>query len=544
VSAVARSFESSSPVEARRERSRGGARRRQRGIAAAAGVLLAVIVPALALAHPLGNFTINHFAALRVAPERISLDVVIDRAEIPAFQEQQRLDVNGDGTLAPAELEGQREAECQTLASDLHLAVSGAAVVPALVAAGLSLPPGAGGLSTMRLVCEYEAALANPIAAGTSVTFADGSFAERIGWREIVVLGDGTTVTGQASSNGDAAGVSKRLTSYPTDLLTQPLAMRSIAVSAAPGGPELVAWTAPDASPLAGAAPIAGNNPVSAVPGGIGENLAALVDVRDLTPLAMLVSLAIAFGLGVVHAVSPGHGKTIMAAYLVGAKGSSRQAVGLGLAVTVSHTLGVLALAGITLAASSVLPPERLYPILGVTSGFLVIAIGASLLWSRLRAIGGAKSSAAHAHDHAPDQVHVHDQAHGHGHEHPHEHDHGGAHPHSHAPVETSISWRGLLALGLSGGLVPSASALILLLGSIAAGRVAYGLVLVLGFGLGMAVVLAGIGLLLVHARRLVERRPSVASFRRLVVPVQLATASLVVVLGIVLTGQALTQVL
>jgi nickel/cobalt transporter (NicO) family protein len=538
VSAATRSVESAFPAGARRERSRGGARRRHRGLAAAAGVVLALIVPALALAHPLGNFTINHFAALRLAPQRIALDVVIDRAEIPAFQEQQRLDANGDGTLAPAELEGQREAECQTLASNLRLAVGGAAVAPALVAAGLSLPPGAGGLSTMRLVCEYEAALTTPIVAGTSVTFADGSFAERIGWREIVVLGDGTSVTGQASSDGDAGGVSKRLTSYPTDLLTQPLNIRSIAVSAAPGGPALARWTAPDASPLAGAAPMAANNPVSAVPGGIGENLAALVDVRDLTPLAILVSLAIAFGLGVVHAVSPGHGKTIMAAYLVGAKGSSRQAVGLGLAVTVSHTLGVLALAAITLAASSVLPPERLYPILGVTSGFLVIAIGASLLWSRLRAIGRAKRTAAHGHDHAPDQVHGHD------HVHPHEHDHGQADPHSHAPVETSISWRGLLALGLSGGLVPSASALILLLGSIAAGRVAYGLVLVLGFGLGMAVVLAGIGLLLVHARRLVERRPSVASFRRLVVPVQLATASLVVVLGLVLTGQALTQVL
>jgi ABC-type nickel/cobalt efflux system permease component RcnA len=101
-----------------------------------------------------------------------------------------------------------------------------------------------------------------------------------------------------------------------------------------------------------------------------------------------------------------------------------------------------------------------------------------------------------------------------------------------------------MLALGLSGGLVPSASALILLLGSIAAGRVAYGLVLVLGFGLGMAVVLTGIGLLLVHARRLVERRPSTAGLRRFALPVQVATASLVVVLGAVLTGQALTQVL
>jgi nickel/cobalt transporter (NicO) family protein len=528
------------------------ARPRHGRIAAGAGVLLAVMVPAVALAHPLGNFTINHFAALRVAPDRVSLDVVIDRAEIPAFQEQQRLDTNGDGTLSPAELDGQRKAECQALASDLHLAVDGAAVAPTLVAAGLSLPSGAGGLSTMRVVCEYEAALAAPIAAGTSVAFEDRSFAERIGWREIVVLGDGVTVAGQGVSKGDAAGVSKRLTNYPTDLLTQPLDERSVAVSVAPGGAALPAWTAPDASALAVAAPARAIAAVAAVPGGVGENLAALVDVQDLTPLAILVSLAIAFGLGIVHALSPGHGKTIMAAYLVGGRGSSRQAVGLGLAVTVSHTLGVLALAGITLAASSLLPPERLYPVLGVASGGLVIVIGASLLWARLRVALGRHAS-DRGHDHGPEAGHSHVTTSELGAPRPHIHSpaHGHQHPHSHAPAggDDSISWRGLLALGLSGGLVPSASALILLLGSISAGRVGYGLVLVLGFGVGMAVVLAGIGLLLVHARRFVQRRlasgrASVAGVKRLVVPVQVATACLVVALGVVLTGQALTQVL
>jgi nickel/cobalt exporter len=547
-------FAFTSPAGARRGRSRGRARRRVGVVgafAAALAVVGAIALPAVALAHPLGNFTINHFAGLRVAPDRISLDVVIDRAEIPAFQEQQRLDVNGDGTLAPAELDGQREAACQALAADLHLAVGGADVIPSVVAAGLTLPPGAGGLSTMRLVCEYEASLATPIAAGTLLAFEDRSFAERIGWREIVVVGDGVTFGGQATAAGDPAGVSSRLTSYPKDLLTQPLDMRSIDVTATPGGPALPTWTAPDATALAGSAPVPApapapapaNGPVAAVPGGIGEDLAALVDVQDLTPMAILVSLAIAFGLGIVHALSPGHGKTIMAAYLVGGRGSSRQAIGLGLAVTVSHTLGVLALAGITLAAASMLPPERLYPILGVVSGGLVVAIGGSLLWSRLRVALGQRAAR-----HGLDHQHSHSHPDGREHHHPHLHPHPHPHPHDQAH-DASISWRGLLALGLSGGLVPSASALILLLGSIAAGRVAYGLVLVLGFGLGMAVVLAGIGLLLVHARRLVERRlaggrASVAGLRRLVVPAQLVTACLVIALGVVLTGQALTQVL
>ena len=561
------SFESGLPAGARRVRSRGGARRWLRAAGVVGILALAALVPATVAAHPLGNFTINHYAGIRVAADRVSLDVVIDRAEIPGFQEQQRLDTDRNGRLSATELAGQDRAACLALAGDLRVALDRSALAPSLVAAGLAFPPGAGGLPTMRLVCEYEAILAAPIRDGATFTFVDGSFAERIGWREIVIAGDGVTLTragaGDSAADMTAGGVSNRLTAYPEGLLSQPLDERGATVTVTPGGPTLAPWTAPDAQPILepdGAATPPAGSAVGAVPGGIAEDLASLVDVEDLTPLAILASLAVAFGLGIVHALSPGHGKTIMAAYLVGGRGSSRQAVGLGLAVTVSHTLGVLALAGITLAASSVLPPERLYPILGVVSGGLVIAIGASLLWSRLRGLAGARGSHGHGHGHVHgdehgdghspghDHPHPHDHGQPHGHAHPHESGHPHPHPHDHAPAGDGISWRGLLALGLSGGLVPSASALILLLGSIAAGRVAYGLVLVLGFGAGMAVVLAGIGVLLVHARRLVERSldrgRAAAGLRRAVVPVQLATASLVVVLGIVLTGQALTQVL
>jgi ABC-type nickel/cobalt efflux system permease component RcnA len=511
----------------------------------AVALVAGLAIPAATLAHPLGNFTINHFAALRVATDNVGIDVVIDRAEIPAFQERQRLDANGDGSLQDAELAGQEQAACTSLAQDLHLSVGGAPVPLALGAAGLSFPPGAGGLTTMRLVCEYNGPLGAGIVGGRTLTFEDASFAERIGWREIVVAGDGVTIAGHETIQ--LSGVSNRLTSYPANLLTQPLDERSIAVDATAGGPALAPWSAPDATPLqAASSPAAGGSAGGAVPGGVGQDLAAIVNLPDLTPLAILVSLGIALALGVLHALSPGHGKTIMAAYLVGARGSSRQAVGLGLAVTVSHTLGVLVLAGITLAASSVLPPERLYPLLGVASGGLVIAIGGSLLWQRLRSLLAGRAD-AHTHEHDHPDAHQH----AHAHPHPHAHPHQKPHPHAHAsdPTGATISWRGLLALGLSGGLVPSASALILLLGSIAAGRVAYGLVLVVAFGLGMAIVLAGIGLLLVHARRFVERRVADGvtageRLRRLMSPLQVATAGLVVVLGIVLTSQALSQVL
>jgi nickel/cobalt exporter len=530
-----------------------GSRRGRAGRAALVSLAALAVLPAIALAHPLGNFTINHFAAVRVGTQAISLDVVIDRAEIPAFQERQRLDTDGDGVVSPAEIEAERQVACATLASQLTLTADGAALPLGVTEAGLSFPPGAGGLVTMRLVCEYSAALVAPIGAGTTIAFADRSFPERIGWREIVLAGDGVTLTGEttdaaatttgalATTPADLGGVSQRLTSYPSNLLTQPLDVRTASVAAVAGGASLPAWTAPDAAPLvaparagggAGAPALPAVPALGAVPGGVAPELAAIIDAGGLEPGVLLLSLLVAVGLGAAHAVSPGHGKTIMAAYLVGTRGTTRHAIGLGLTVTVSHTLGVLALAGVTLLAADLLPPDRLYPVLGVASGGLVIVIGGSLLWSRARMLL-AERRHARAHAHADD----------HGHDHAH-----GEHGHSHAPAPgTTLSWRSLFALGLSGGLVPSASALILLLGSISAGRVGYGIVLVVAFGAGMALVLAGVGLALVRASSLVERLP--ARWRqvgagRAATFVQMGTAGLVIALGVVLTSQALTTVL
>jgi ABC-type nickel/cobalt efflux system permease component RcnA len=299
--------------------------------------------------------------------------------------------------------------------------------------------------------------------------------------------------------------------------------------------------------------------------------------------------------LGALHAVSPGHGKTVMAAYLVGSRGSARHAIALGLTVTVSHTLGVLALAVVTLYASNLIPPERLYPVLGLLSGGLVIGIGLWLLygrfriWKRTRA--DAHAHAAHerehhvglAHEHAPEHVGGHGNVapqaqlsaaaairryggasavtlvagqavgtyQGSGgsdvdHDHagvPGEHSHGGLR-HSHLPPSgADLTWRSLFSLGLAGGLVPSASALLLLLGSLAANRPAYGVILVIAFGAGMAVVLAGVGLLLVYATRFVERIPTGTAGRRLWDVLPVATAVVVIGAGLYLTSQAVTQV-
>jgi nickel/cobalt exporter len=479
------------------------------------GLVLAAL-PIVASAHPLGNFTINHYAGIRVAADAVTLDVVIDMAEIPTFQERQRIDTDGDGSVSDAEASRERVAACRRLAPDLHLLVGGAPLPLQLTAAGLIFPTGAGGLSTMRLVCEYHAPIAGRMRSGQRLHFEDTSYAERIGWREIVVEGDGVAVNGQHL----AGSVSHRLTRYPAQLLSTPRDDRSVDLLVAAGGDRLAADAIPEAQPIDG---LAARSPLLAasVPG--GEQLTALLGGGDLSPLALLLSLVLAAGLGALHGLSPGHGKTVMAAYLVGSRGSARHAVVLGLIVTAAHTVGVVGLALVTLLASDFLPPERLYPILGLSSGAIVIGIGLYLLTARWRAVTAARRHRlAHAHSG--------------------ELGHGQHHGHDHIPPGPNLSWRALFSLGLAGGLVPSASALLLLLGAIAAGQPAYGLALAIAFGVGMAIVLSGIGILMVRASRFVQLMPQLGGLARFTPALPWMTAVIVLVAGIYLTGQALTR--
>jgi nickel/cobalt exporter len=508
---------------------------RQLALAATAAAAGVALLAGPASAHPLGNFTINHYAEVRVGERQIQLDVVIDMAEIPAFTEQQRLDTNGDGSVSSAELAAAREPSCETLAPSLVLQLNNRPMPLRLTGAGLQLLPGAGGLKTLRTVCEFVATPAAPITATAAVSFEDRSYADRIGWREIVVSGDGTTVVAPGT---ESATRSSRLTHYPTDLLTQPLDERDATISVTPGGPTLPLLQPKDAQPL-GAASAPTSIVAGAVPGGVGDELAALVGASDLTLPALVTSMLIAAGLGAIHAVSPGHGKTVMAAYLVGSQGTPRHAVALGLTVTASHTFGVIGLALLTLLAGDLLPPERLYPVLGLASGLTVVAIGTWLLVQRVR---GLTRNAAHRAAHRPGAGHAHDHDHERGASVTSEHSHGGIR-HSHAPAAgTTLSWRSLILLGFAGGLVPSASALILLLGAVAAGRPGYGLALAVAFGLGMAAVLTGIGLAVVRAGKMIDRMPSLGRLTRFAPAVPWLSAAVVTGAGIFLTSQALVQ--
>ena len=544
-------------------------RRRRRATAAGAAIIAVLLLPALAAAHPLGNFTINHYAGVRVEANRILLDVVIDQAEIPAFQARLGFDADGDGELSAAEVDAGRVAACREIGGSLDLEVAGARQTLVLTEAGLAFPPGVGGLSTMREVCGFVATPATAIVDGTPVAFADRSYAERLGWREIVLEGSGVTLAA-ARGTFRTTGVSERLTHYPTTLLSQALADTDVAVTASPGGPVLAALDIPDASPLPGmagtatdpapgagspgTAPVAQTVAAGAVPGGVtaGE-LPSIFRTADLTPLVLLLSVLTAAGLGAWHAVTPGHGKTLMAAYLVGTQGRPLHAVGLGLSVALSHTLGILALAGLIVGAQGILPPELVLRTTPVVAAVSVVAIGGWMLLGEARRRRGRRA-AAHDHGHSHELDHDHDQVSA-GPDHDHatsaahdhhlpaagEHSHGGLR-HSHLPRPGStISWRSLFVLGLAGGLIPSASALLILLGSIAAGRPAFGFVLVVAFGLGMALVMGGIGLALVVARGRLDRVEAASPFSRLGAYLPLVASFVVLGLGLYLTVQAVS---
>ena len=500
-----------------------GRRATPRLLAAALAALAGLVLPAIAAAHPLGNFTINHYAELQIAPDRIDLDLVIDMAEIPTFQERQSMDADDDGSVDDAESAAWATSTCASVSGKLRLARDGSPLPIAIATASVAFPPGAGGLSTLRLECRAGASLAHPIGARTTITFADDSYAERIGWREIVATGAGTIL----DTNGlPATSPSLKLTAYPADQIAAPLDVRSATILATvdPAG------IGSSPSPGAAGGPVASAGPGGNVPGGVAGELPAIFRSTDLTAFVILVSLVTAVVIGAGHALTPGHGKTLMAAYLVGSRGTAVHAVGLGLSFAVSHTLGILALALIILGAGSVLPPDVVYRITPVIAAISIVAIGAWMLIGEVRrrrgrvvvAVGSADAADPHDHGHEHDDAHRHDHAHaGESNEHdpvvaPDEHSHGGIR-HSHLPpAGATLSWRGLFVLGLAGGLIPSTSALLILLGSIAAGRPAFGLVLVVAFGLGMAAVMTGVGLTMIVARTRLDRLPRHSGLGRL----------------------------
>ncbi|MBV9385925.1 MAG: sulfite exporter TauE/SafE family protein [Chroococcidiopsidaceae cyanobacterium CP_BM_ER_R8_30] len=435
-------------------------------------------------AHPLGNFTINHYAGLQVAREGIGIDYVLDMAEIPAFQEINHLDLDDNYKTDPRETVNYPVKKCNAVNSQLELWIDRQPLTLSLGKSTVEFPPGVGGLSTLRLTCDFQGSKALS-GANQLVEFEDKSYSRRLGWREITVVAD-IPIQGNLTSSS----ISNRLIDYPNDLLSSPLNQRQISFEINPL-PEASQQAAQPSAPSS----IRLDN---ALTGRSNDIFTSLITQKEYNLLTIPIALAIAFVWGGLHALSPGHGKTIAGAYLIGSRSSAQHALFLGLTVTITHTAGIFALGLLALGTSQFTLTEDLYPWLSVFSGVLVTGIGLHLFVSRLR---GTQHRHTHEHEHHS-HTHTHtSEIHAH-HDHEHEHDH------SHLPLDAngSMTWSSLLALGISGGLLPCPSALVVLLGAIALGRIGLGLALVSAFSLGLAAVLTGIGLLLVYAKKLFER--------------------------------------
>jgi nickel/cobalt transporter (NicO) family protein len=462
-----------------------------RRVALLIAVVAFALLAASASAHPLGNFSINHLDQLRVSSGRVDVTYILDQAEIPTFQER---------GLSPAAVLAKKKAEVER---GLVLTVNGRRVPLAFAAAGqISFPPGQGGLKLTRVVLPLVARVAAP----RRVQLHDGTFPGRIGWKAIVAQpGSGTDVRSSAPSGDPTNG----LRTYPQSSLKSPLDERDARLSVRPGDGSLTAPKAPDA----GQATTHNRS---------GDGFAGVFADAAAGRGVLVFFLLAALAWGAMHALSPGHGKTMVAAYLVGTRGKARHAVALGATVTITHTIGVFALGVITLLLSQWILPEDLYPWLNLASGLMVVGIGATVFRMRVRSPQSAvRRSAGHTHHH-------------HGHDHPHSH-----HPADGGLRTADVSPKGIVAMGASAGLIPCPSALVVLLGAIAQHQVGLGLLLITMFSLGLAGTLTGLGLAVVYASKLTSR---LNMSGRLVTALPAVSALVIVGAGCLLTAHAVPQ--
>ncbi len=590
--------------------------------------LLVVVPVATAQAHPLGNFTVNHYNGLVLHVDGVDLLAVVDSAEIPTQQELPSIDTDGDGEASAAELAAHAGGQCVELADAVQLGVEGTVVPWSVRESTLETRPGAAGLPILRLTCTLVAEA--DLSAATTVSLVDDYRGDRVGWHEITALGDGVRLIDPLVP---ANSISDELRTYPEELLSSPLAVRSVTLQIKPGD---------GASDQSAGTTGASQDPFTRLVSAGDRQLQAIIDGDELTPTLGLLSVLLAILLGAGHAFLPGHGKTVMAAYLAGRRGSRRDAFTVGAMVTVTHTASVLVL-GLLISVSAAIVGEQALRYLGVASGLLIALVGGLLLRESLRsrrhraqlstpvaalAIAGAqvRSTAdvqhdhsnaygaqgahshpdserdphgrshsrgadlvpdrargavrekGHDHDHVHDDEHAHDQhahdqhahdqahgdadAHSHSHgggltgwlSHSHSHVEGSEHGHTHGPypqsagpgAEPRAGRGGLIGMGIAGGLVPSPSALVVLLGSAALGRTVFGVLLVLCYGLGMAATLTAVGLLLVRVRGRLDRFDTAGRLgvgtSRVVAALPVITATLVLVVGLGLAVRGLVS--
>jgi ABC-type nickel/cobalt efflux system permease component RcnA len=459
-------------------------------------LVVSLLLGPRSFAHPMGNFSVNHYSKISLESDGMKISYIIDLAEIPTYQELQQGNVTADvADPAVTRFIGQRGAE---LGRGLSLLVDGKRLPLRLMSSQVIFPPGAGGLPTMKMGFVYRAAYPPDHKSG-SLQYADDNFPGHAGWKEIVAVA--SPAANFISSSVPQTDRSAGLTNYPTDLLNSPPQLLSAAIQfhypvtadrPATRARSLKPPTSPTKREVT-ASPMAAAPTVMAEPLHLQANQQAtprsafteLITTRRLSLWLLVTAAFIAFGLGALHALEPGHGKTIVAAYLVGSRGTARHALLLGLIVTISHTAGVFALGAITLYASRYIVPEQLYPWLGVFSGLTIAGLGGYMF---LRRWSGLDLD----HSHTAGQLHG----------------HWFSSRKSVAAPEPAkpVSLYQLFALGITGGIIPCPAALVVLLSAFALHRIGLGFFLIIAFSLGLAAVLIGFGMLMVYGRRFLGR--------------------------------------
>ncbi len=473
-------------------------------------------------AHPMGNFSVSHFTRFDIGKKAVNITYVLDLAEIPTYQLMRdwNLDPAADAKIPQETLNEKASQQAKAWIAHLDFTSNGAHLTPTQAATKIKLSDGAGGMHVSRI----ETALRLDHVQG-KLAFEDRNYPDRAGWKEIVIASaDGTPIIQASQTSADR---SKALTEYPVDpTLTPPQDLRAN-IEWHVEAPVIVTKIVPIEQPAAAVTQAATPTAPKPVAGEVtrGDYLSRMLSQHDIPFNIMLIGIAVAFAFGALHAKSPGHGKTMVAAYLVGSRGTMKQAAFLGGMVTLTHTISVFILGLVTLAFAKYLAPEKLVTWLGVASGISIILIGATLFYKRLRTLN-------HSHTH-----HHHHHHHDHDHPHTHDHDHG-PNGHTHLP-EGEVSIKSLIALGASGGMVPCPSALVLLLISISLGHVGLGLLLLLSFSLGLAGVLMAIGMIVIYAKKWLPdpvKTSQHPAFR--LIPV--LSAFVIVCIGLVMTGVSL----
>jgi high-affinity nickel-transport protein len=535
-----------------------------------------ILSSATSFAHPMGNFSVNHYSKVTIKRGEVEVRYLIDMAEIPTFQEIRQFDITprADDPSTSRYLNGQE----QLLKEGLSLESDGQAVRLDTISHQVAFADGAGGLRTMKMEFVFRGKL-DVTAGAHKLSYFDNNFPGRTGWKEIVVLGDGVAIL---NSSAPATDRSQELTNYSSDALHSPpqqlsalvgfrtslsATEKSTSAAVIESSSRRTMSQGTNAAHQAPAHPREhqgqGRSPAAITsfdlsaerssPSGVSVptlarlSLAAhaqntprsrfteLISTQGKLSFWILFSAAlIAAGLGALHALEPGHGKTIVAAYLVGSRGTARHAVLLGIVVTAAHTAGVYLLGALTLYASRYIVPEQLYPWLGAISGLSVAGLGIFIF---LRHWTGETGE----HPHAPGEQHSHwflsmfkpatptelaDRA---------------VIPGDSKPVERALSLPELCMLGITGGIVPCPAALVVLLSAFSLHRIGFGLFLITAFSLGLAAVLVIVGLTMVYAKRVMSSRVRAGNTAFRYLP--FLSSAFMVVLGVGITASAVASV-